>query len=81
MGAVALHVAPDLTNAIVDQLQDDTPSLRHCSMVARRWRDRSSKWLFEAMVLCITADPWSYVQWLEEPTPGTIQSKLGTLFI
>lgn len=73
MATVVLRVAPNLINAIVDQLRDDPPSLRHCSVVAKRWRERSLKWLFEAIVLQITADPWSYIQWLEEPVPGTIQ--------
>lgn len=44
-------------------------------MVARRWRERSLKWLFEAIVLRITANPCSYIQWLEEPTPGMIQGE------
>jgi hypothetical protein len=76
MAAMVLRVAPNLINAIVDQLRDDIPSLKRCSKVAKLWRARSSKWLFEAIALRITADPWSYTQWLGEPTPGMIQDKL-----
>jgi len=81
MAMVVLRIAPNLINAIVDQLRDDTPSLRHCSMVAKRWRDRSLKWLFRAIVLHITADPWSYIQWLGEPTPGMFRGKLRVVFV
>ena len=70
VAVAVLDAVPNLTNAIIDQLQDDTPSLKHCSMVAKRWRERSLKWLFEAIVLRIASDPWWYVQWLGEPTQG-----------
>jgi hypothetical protein len=72
MAAVVLRVAPKIIDAIVDQLRDDPTSLRHCSVVAKGWRKRSLKWLFEAIVIQITADPWSFVQWLGEPTPGIV---------
>lgn len=68
---VAIRVAPNLTDEIIGQLQDDIFSLRQCSLVSKVWRERASKWLFEAIVVEITAtDPWSYLRWFEEPTPG-----------
>jgi len=76
MAAIVLRMAPNLTNAIVDQLQDDTSSLKHCSMVAKRWRERSLKWLFEAIVLRSAADPWWYIQWVSEPTQGMTEDEL-----
>ena len=78
---VILHTVPDLTNAIIDQLQDDTSSLKHCSMVAKRWRERSLKWLFEAIVLRIASDPWWYVQWLGEPTQGMTRHRSWVVLV
>lgn len=72
--AVAIQAAPNLTNDIIDQLRDDAFSLRQCSLVSKAWRERALKWLFAAIVVQITArDPWSYLQWFEEPTPGGVQ--------
>ena len=76
MATVTIRIAPHLTNEIIDQLQDDTLSLRNCSMVAKSWRDRALKWLFEAVVVQVTArDPWSYLRWLGNPTPGRISGE------
>ena len=69
---VAIRVAPNLTKEIIDQLHDDPLSLRHCSLVSKTWRERALKWLFAAIVMQITAtNPWSYLHWFGEPTPGT----------
>jgi len=75
MAAIVIRIAPNLTDEIIDQLHDDTSSLRHCSMVSKSWRSRALKWLFEAVVVQITAtNPWSYLQWIGEPTPGTVST-------
>lgn len=75
MATVVIRIAPNLTNEIIDQLQDDPSSLKHCSMVAKSWRDRALKWLFENVVVKITTtDPWSYLRWLGESIPGMIRS-------
>lgn len=72
IATVAIRVAPNLINEVVGQLRDDTLSLRHCSLVSKTWRERALKWLFTAIVMQITAtNPWSYLHWFGEPTPGT----------
>ena len=72
IATVAIRIAPNLANEIIDQLQDDSFSLRHCSLVSKTWRERALKWLFAAIVMQFTAtNPWSYLHWFEEPTPGT----------
>ena len=77
IATVAIRVAPNITNEIIGQLRDDTPSLRQCSLVSKAWREGALEWLFAAIVVQITAkNPWSYLQWFEEPTPGTIAGGL-----
>ena len=72
MATVAIRVAPNLTDNIVDQLKDDPPTLRQCSLVSKLWRARALKWLFEAIVVQFAADPRSYLRWVEEPMLGTV---------
>jgi len=73
MATIVIRFAPNLADEIIDQLQDDTPSLRHCSMVSKYWRGRALKWLFEAVVVQITAtNPWPYLRWIGESTPGMV---------
>ena len=71
IAAVVIRVAPNLINEIIGQLRDDVPSLRQCSLVSKKWRGESLKWLFAVIAVEITvADPWSYLRWTGEPVPG-----------
>lgn len=71
MATLAIRVAPNLTNNIVDQLKDDAPALRQCSLVSKSWRTRALKWLFEVIVVQFAANPQLYLRWIEEPLLGT----------
>ena len=71
MATLAIRVAPNLTNNIVDQLKDDPPALRRCSLVSKSWRARALKWLFEVIVVQFAANPQFYLRWVDEPLLGT----------
>lgn len=68
--AVVIRVAPNLIDNIIDQLKNDTSTLRECSLVSKVWRVKALRWLFEVIVVRFAANMWSYMQWTREPIAG-----------